>query len=145
MDASEYSEAALAMVRTRPWPGGTVVRVLSAVVPELPPPPAPAWTGLTIGYKEFLDMKTQEAEALLGRASETLRTATSDMGAETVVRVGDPRKVIVDEAEEWSADLVVVGHRGLTGLTRLIMGSVAQYVVNHAPCSVEVVRAKAAP
>ena len=48
----------------------------------------------------------------------------------------------LDRAEEWSADLVVVGSHGYTGLKRLLLGSVAQSVVSHAPCSVEVVRKK---
>jgi nucleotide-binding universal stress UspA family protein len=58
---------------------------------------------------------------------------------------GDPRSVIVDQAEEWSADLIVIGSRGLTSLKRLLLGSVAQSVINHAPCSVAVVRKKQQP
>jgi nucleotide-binding universal stress UspA family protein len=50
--------------------------------------------------------------------------------------------VIVEEASTWSADLIVMGSHGYTGLTRLLLGSVASYVVNHAPCSVEVARKK---
>ena len=62
--------------------------------------------------------------------------------AEGVVRHGSPGKTIVDEAKDWDADLVVVGSHGLTGLESILMGNVARYVVNHAPCSVEVVRPK---
>jgi nucleotide-binding universal stress UspA family protein len=58
------------------------------------------------------------------------------------VRQGDPRTVIIDEAKAWSADLIVVGSHGYTGIKRLLLGSVAQSVVSHAPCSVEVVRPK---
>ena len=58
------------------------------------------------------------------------------------MRDGDPRTVIVDEAKEWSADLIVMGSHGYTGLKRLLLGSVAHSVVSHAPCSVEVVRVK---
>jgi nucleotide-binding universal stress UspA family protein len=58
------------------------------------------------------------------------------------VRYGDARSCIVDEAKEWGADLIVVGSHGYTGLKRLLLGSVAQSVVTHAPCSVEVVRGK---
>ena len=59
---------------------------------------------------------------------------------EMVVRDGDPRSVIVDEAKEWSANLVVVGSHGYTGVKRWLLGSVAHSIVSHAPCSVEVVR-----
>ncbi|PYT09057.1 MAG: hypothetical protein DMF60_03355 [Acidobacteria bacterium] len=57
-----------------------------------------------------------------------------------VVRDGDPRSVIVDEAKDWSANLIVVGSHGYTGVKRWLLGSVAHSVVSHAPCSVEVVR-----
>ena len=51
--------------------------------------------------------------------------------------------VIVDEAENWKADLIVVGSHGYTGIKKWLLGSVAQSVVSHAPCSVEVVRSRA--
>ena len=55
------------------------------------------------------------------------------------VREGDPRRVIVDEAKEWPADLIILGARD-NALERWLIGSVAQTVVAHAHCSVEVVR-----
>jgi len=64
----------------------------------------------------------------------------ADISAETAVREGDPRSAIVDEADEWGADLVVIGSHGRTGVTRWLLGSVAGAIVSHAPCSVEVVR-----
>jgi nucleotide-binding universal stress UspA family protein len=64
------------------------------------------------------------------------------IAAEGVVREGNPGKTIVKEAKEWDADLIVVGAHGLTGIESLIMGNVARHVVDHAPCSVEVVRPK---
>jgi nucleotide-binding universal stress UspA family protein len=54
----------------------------------------------------------------------------------------DGRSVIVDEARKWSADLIVLGSHGHTGMKRLLLGSVASSVVSHAPCSVEIVRRK---
>jgi nucleotide-binding universal stress UspA family protein len=53
---------------------------------------------------------------------------------------GNPADVIVQEAEESGADLIVVGNRGLSGTRRLFMGSVSTNVVHHAPCDVLVVR-----
>ena len=52
----------------------------------------------------------------------------------------DPRHAIVEAAREWAADLIVIGSHGRTGIDRLLLGSVAQSVVRHAPCSVDVVR-----
>ena len=56
------------------------------------------------------------------------------------VAVGHPAEQIVRHAEDWKADLVVVGHRGRTFFERWLIGSVAKHVINHAPCAVLVVR-----
>jgi nucleotide-binding universal stress UspA family protein len=53
---------------------------------------------------------------------------------------GNPADVIVQEAEQSGADLIVVGTRGLNAARRLFMGSVSTNVVHHAPCDVLVVR-----
>jgi nucleotide-binding universal stress UspA family protein len=53
---------------------------------------------------------------------------------------GNPADVIVQEAEESGADLIVVGTRGFNAAQRLFMGSVSTNVVHHAPCDVLVVR-----
>jgi nucleotide-binding universal stress UspA family protein len=56
------------------------------------------------------------------------------------VRIGDPGKVVSDLAEELGAELVVVGSHGRTGLTRLVLGSVAERVTRLAHCPVLVVK-----
>ncbi len=53
---------------------------------------------------------------------------------------GRPKQTIVDEAEEWGADLVVVGSHGRGFWGRVFLGSVSDAVVRHAHCSVMVVR-----
>jgi nucleotide-binding universal stress UspA family protein len=58
------------------------------------------------------------------------------------VRVGTPIEEIVDLARDVSADLIVVGTHGRTGIKRLLLGSVAEAVVQRAGCAVLVVRAK---
>ena len=80
----------------------------------------------------------EEARKVAARASDALQR--SGLMVETVVREGDPRTEIVAEAEKFQADLVVLGSKGRSGVARWLMGSVAEYVVRHAPCSVEVAR-----
>ena len=64
---------------------------------------------------------------------------TSHVG-KLVVKEGLPGEVIVQEAAEHGADLIVVGtHRGVGGLTRMLIGSTARYVTQHASCPVLVV------
>lgn len=56
--------------------------------------------------------------------------------------MGTPEEAILDEAEKWDADLIVVGSHGFKGLDRFLLGSVSHDVAIHAPCSVEIVRSK---
>jgi len=68
------------------------------------------------------------------------RVATTGVTAHFQVVVGHPAEQIVRHAEDWQADLIVVGHRGRTLFERWLVGSVAKYVINHAPCAVLVAR-----
>ena len=54
-------------------------------------------------------------------------------------RFGEPGKTICEIAEDWQADAIVIGRRGLGALGELLVGSVSNYVLHHAPCSVFVV------
>ena len=90
---------------------------------------------------QLQQQRTKEAKELTRNAAETI--AASGLATETVVHDGDPRSVIVDEAEDWKADLIVMGSHGYTGIKKWLLGSVAQSVVSRAPCSVEVVRSRA--
>jgi nucleotide-binding universal stress UspA family protein len=124
-------------VARRPWPPATIIRVLSVIQPFTPPA-----TEFVLAAATLDDMRRQqvaEAEGLIRVVADVLKTAniSTEIAA---VREGDPRSAIVDEAEQWGADLIVVGSHGRTGLKRWLLGSVAQAVVGHAPCSVEVVR-----
>ena len=136
IDDSQYSADAVAEVAARPWPAGTIVRVLSAVdVTPIATDPA---------FIASLDIDTLRNE-ITRRNKEVMSRAVcllqeKGLSAEMVVRDGDPRSVIVDEAKDWSANLIVVGSHGYTGVKRWLLGSVAHSVVSHAPCSVEVVR-----
>jgi len=53
---------------------------------------------------------------------------------------GYPGREICELAQTWSAELILVGSRGLTGLKEMFLGSVSNYVTHHAPCSVLIVR-----
>lgn len=50
--------------------------------------------------------------------------------------IGNPSQVICDVALTWKADLIVIGRRGFSGFKELLLGSVSNYVMHHAPCSV---------
>jgi nucleotide-binding universal stress UspA family protein len=94
------------------------------------------------------DVQAEEPAWHVTRREEldaTLREAQSEAEAAGVTAVvnasqGDPADAILDVAEERSADLIVVGNKGLTGAKRFLLGSVPNRVSHHAPCSVLIVR-----
>jgi nucleotide-binding universal stress UspA family protein len=64
---------------------------------------------------------------------------TEGIKTEFTQTAGDPGRVICDMAASWQADMIVVGNRGRSGLSEFFLGSVSNYVMHHAPCSVLVV------
>src|SRR3989304_8743220 len=58
--------------------------------------------------------------------------ATHGLNVEAILAVGDPRKMIIEAAEQKNPDMLVVARRGVGTLERMILGSVSAYVVRHA-------------
>ena len=108
-----------------------VLHVLQPIALEAPPQMGP-------GYIPELQDEKPLARELVERAGNELRSA--GFKVDTAITVGDVRETIIDSAAEWHADLIIVGSHGQTGLKRFLLGSVAEFVARHAPCSVEVVR-----
>ena len=77
-----------------------------------------------------------------GRELDEALAKLKEAGVEAakIEAVGHPAESIVDEADRGKFDLIIVGHRGLHGVQRFLMGSTATRVVTHAHCDVLVVR-----
>jgi len=144
VDGSQCSDAAVQEVARRPWPENSSVKVLTAF--ETPVPPTPEAWALPLTYFEDMDIALRkQANAVVDRAMNTLKPRLDKtISVETVVAPGSPRVVILDEAEDWGADLIVVGSHGYRAWERFLLGSVSQSVVSHAKCSVQVVRCRRA-
>jgi nucleotide-binding universal stress UspA family protein len=142
-DGSPCSEAAVEEVARRPWPEDTQVRVLSVVEPPGALVAEP-YMGITGYFEEVERLKRQRAGEVVLQAAERLRAATGKKGmlvsAETLT--GSAKRVIVEEAEGWGADLVVVGSHGYKSWERMLLGSVSQAVAAHSKCSVEIVKCR---
>jgi nucleotide-binding universal stress UspA family protein len=139
IDEESCSEEAVNEVGGRTWEAGTTVRVLHAVGNFVPPAQElwfDAGGDLELARREIKDRSTD----VVDRACDWLRER--GLYAEALVRDGEPGPAILEEARQWGADLIVIGSRGHTGLRRLLEGSVSHYVVDHAPCPVEVVHCK---
>jgi nucleotide-binding universal stress UspA family protein len=143
IDGSPCSEEAVAEVARRTWPEDSQVRVVSVVEPPAPLVAEP-YVGVTGYFEEVERLKQKQAEGIVGRAAATLREGrgTSLMGITAEVVTGSPKRTIVEEAEGWGADLIVVGSHGYHTWERMLLGSVSQSVAAHALCSVEIVRCR---
>jgi len=146
VDGSDCSRAAVEEVARRPWPDGTQIRILSVIEPP-PMSPMPDTWGLPADYFEKLQTAaTGRADSAIETAAKILEQAgRTNLEISTRTVEGFPKVVIVKEAEDWPADLIVVGSHGYRGLARLWLGSVSHAVASHARCSVEIVRSRTAP
>jgi nucleotide-binding universal stress UspA family protein len=107
----------------RPWHTGIAPMMYAEVVDD---------------YAKDLESARSEHESVAAQAAARLQAA--DRTADATLRVGDAAAEILEEASTWRADLVVLGSRGLTGLSRIVLGSVARNVLQGSQSSVLIVR-----
>lgn len=94
---------------------------------------------------ELHQLGVEFLKSLADRTSEAVREYAERAPMAVVEEVqyshqfGEPGKTICEIAKDWDADAIVIGRRGLGALGELFVGSVSNYVMHHAPCSVFVV------
>ena len=126
-DGSEYAYAAAMLLSTFKFQ--TDVEIILLNVRN-----HPSWSARS---EELEQMRLAYAEHAI---TSTLDCLTSEAKTSVVVREGDPSEQIISTASEMSADLIVVGSRGLSGVKRFLLGSVSQRVCYHSDKPVIVVR-----
>lgn len=89
---------------------------------------------------EWEEAARARADELFEEARETAATAEFDGDVETAIETGPPARAIVDYAADNDVDYVVMGCHGRSGVSRVLLGSVAESVVRRSPCPVLVVR-----
>lgn len=140
-DGSSSATRAADLLRTWPIFAGSAVRVVSVADIEVP-----WWTGFPeAGSPEMMPMYVDAANASRKQHDELAREMAAQlqaagMTAEADRRDGDAATEILAAAGAFEADVIVIGTRGRTGLTQIVLGSVARNVLQHATCSVLVVR-----
>lgn len=137
VDGSAHSDAAVAEVARRPWPRGSEVRVI-IVDP-------PVDSGLILEesatvFDKLMQQQRSDARRYLQAAVDALKQASPDLTVTPILREGWPKEALLDEAERWKSDLIVVGSHGYGAIRRMFLGSVSLALATNAPCSVEIVR-----
>ena len=146
-DGSERSRDVATFVSSTSWPGGSLIRLVTVlerlVLPlgAMPPtgiplpamPAAEDWT-----EESVVAALTKQEEERIAAVQERLRGPNRSV--EGVVLLGRPATAILEEADRFRADLIVMGSRGRGELASLLLGSVSAEVTDHAPCPVLIVR-----
>jgi nucleotide-binding universal stress UspA family protein len=127
IDSSAASQAVVAEAASRPWPSGTIFCVMTVVDRW-------SWEGMPA----LMEDAKHEAQKQVTGAAGALKQSGHEVFSE--IQLGTPKKAIQDFAAKWEASLILIGARGLSALTRFLLGSVAQAVLRTSPCSVEIVR-----
>jgi nucleotide-binding universal stress UspA family protein len=141
VDSSKFSDAAVDAIANRPWWGDTELLVLS-VVPVM----VPNANDFSPHYHELYRIQEAEkksAKELVDHTVSKLKEALPYCAVTGTVEEGHIIDFIITKASQWGADIIVLGSHGRKGFSRLVLGSVAEAVVNRAPCSVEIIKVPA--
>lgn len=126
MNCSASAEKAIQKVLTRLWPEGTELRIVA--VDD--------------------GVSTIKADSIISDAEQNPITAgkfvklaeSKGLLISAGIKEGDPEEVLIAEADDWEADCIVVGSRGVKGSSWLFGNSVSAALAAHARCSVEIIR-----
>lgn len=141
-DGSPCSDTAVNEVARMPLAADTQVRVIYVVEPPAPLVAEP-YMGVVGYFEEAERICREQARETVERAAARLQTGQGvAVQVSTEVLTGSPKRTIVEEAESWGTDLIVVGSHGYKSWERMLLGSVSQAVAAHARCSVLIVRCK---
>ncbi len=137
-DGSQCSNRAIDYIAQRPWQADDVFITLMVVEP-IPAGYAGGWdTSARAGYESEL---YSEATRITAEGAEKIRNQVNS-NVEAKVVTGTAAEKICEFAKEADADLILMGTHGRRGLQHFLLGSVAEEVLKHSPCSVEVIKEK---
>lgn len=132
-DLSTSADNARSLAAGLALPGGSAIRVVNAIEPV---PDVAALVPVTIGT--VLQADETEVRSELDRIASTLRAPGREV--QTSTRAGRAAEVIIEDAEAFAPDLIVIGSRGRGGLASAVLGSVSAEIVDRASCPVLVAR-----
>jgi nucleotide-binding universal stress UspA family protein len=134
VDGSKGSEEAVNAAASRHWPENSEARIVNACwrIPTATSEP------LLSQIAGWIAEEHARVKAAIDVSFEKLRHA--GLRPSVVVKEEEPKALLLNEAEDWNADCIFVGARGVGRVERLLTGSVSSAVAARAHCSVEIVR-----
>jgi len=141
VDDSDFSKASIEMLVREIRPENTEVHILHVVESVKLMPPAYGIGMSPIFTQDFTSIIQEwraQAEATVLQTAKVLQSV--GFKTNTIVREGEAKTSILEYADEWRPDLIMVGSHGRKGLDRFLLGSVSDAVARHAQCSVQIVR-----
>lgn len=138
VDDSTYSAAARELLVRLTSPEQCEVRVIHVVEPLDRAFYPELTTAFPTSLAEIQKDRLQHGKAIVENALAQVQKA--GYKATGILGRGHIRSTLVEAAEKWSADIILLGNRGRTGLKRTLLGSVSDHVARHAHCSVLIVR-----
>ena len=136
VDDTRSSEAATQMVIAQNRPGDAQVRVVHVV--DTMTSQIPEVGAYYPGIEHSRDALLQYAQGIVENASDQL--CSRGLQVTTEIKWGSPKAKILEAAEEWGADLIVLGSHHKEGVGGFLMAGVSNAVIRHATCSVEIAR-----
>jgi nucleotide-binding universal stress UspA family protein len=135
-----FGAACADFVTEHVWQPGTIFKVIHAVEPVFVGDRVTAAYGVDL-ENEILQDRLSYGRDLVSKVKGLMeQKLPSGMPIETTVSTGRPYQVILDIADIWKADTIVMGSHGRSGWDRVFMGSVSTAVLSHANCSVVIVK-----
>src|ERR1044072_6454574 len=138
VDTLKTLDILLNFIEARSWPKGTEAGILSVVEDETIP--VETWRAEGYGIGTVRREMQRRGEQISGLVIERLRAI--GIPAQVTIMRGDPAFLIPFAARKWSSDLILIRANNRMNFRNWLLGSVTKSVVEHAPCSVEVVRAE---
>lgn len=144
IDGSDFSQAAVKKLIRMPLPSNTEICILNVYENPIISGPNPLAMGGTSSnyYQEAIANAQKSAEVIVSSASKLLKERNRTISVTTSVVSGLPKKAILEKAETFGADLIVVGSQGHGAFSHFLLGSVSQSIASHANCSVLIAREK---
>ena len=139
VDDMTYGQAIANFVASHKWTDDTQFKIIHAIhVDEL--------TYVTNDQfccslaKDLIEERDRRARSLVKGLAAQIQAKLPNAKIEEEIIFGKAKDVILDQADSWHADMVVVGSHGKSGISRFLLGSVSLSVLSHAPCSVMIVK-----